>query len=77
MQRTQCDERGRIYLKEDIRAQYGEEFFVVEVPGELILIPVPKDPVKELARIGRKIRRKSLKQMKQAIAEQAAEESSK
>ena len=50
---TKCDGKGRIYLREALRAKYGERFLVVEGPNELRLLPRPQDPVADLAEIGR------------------------
>ena len=57
MQETQCDAKGRIYLREKTRARYGKRFVVVEAPDEIILLPIPDDPVADLAEFGKPLRR--------------------
>jgi hypothetical protein len=49
------DERGRITLGKDVVDKYGKEFYVVRAPGEVLLIPVPKDPLKVFKEEGKKI----------------------
>ncbi len=71
MLRVECDRKGRLYLKEALRSRYGEKFVIVEAPHELILLPVPKDPVKDLAELGRPLRKHSLVSIKRRIREQA------
>ena len=71
---AECDEKGRIYLQESIRAKYGKRFIVVEAPGELVLLPVADDPVKALRDIGRSLRGLSVEDLKKRIDEQAQRE---
>ena len=48
MEKTKCDSKGRIYLREAVRSKYGRQFFVLEEPGQIVLRPVPEDPVGDL-----------------------------
>lgn len=74
MQEVICDERGRIVLPREIREALGQRFVVVPAKGEVILIPVPKDPVKRLAELGKKagISQTPISTLRKAIAEEAA-----
>ena len=74
MTETTCDRKGRIYLEESIRAKYGEKFIAVEAPGELVLLPVPDDLVKDLEEIGRSLRGLSVEDLKRRTDEQAQRE---
>ena len=74
MHSTTCDQRGRMYLKQSVRSRYGEKFLVLEVPGEIVLIPVADDPVQDLARLGRPLKDKSLDELKAGIVERAVQE---
>ena len=74
MNSTTCDQRGRMYLKQSVRSRYGEKFLVLEVPGEIVLIPVADDPVADLARLGRPLKDKSLDDLKAGIHERAMKE---
>jgi len=51
----ECDDRGRILLPKDVRDRYGKEFVLVKAPDEVVLIPVPKDPLKTLQEEGKKL----------------------
>ncbi len=55
MENVKLDERGRLLLAKEIREEYGDEFVVVRSIGELVLIPVPKDPLKALRMEGKKL----------------------
>ena len=55
METIECDDRGRILLTKDVRELYGKEFVLVKAPREVVLIPVPKDPLKTLREEGRKL----------------------
>ena len=74
MIQTTCDRKGRLYLQESVRAKYGKTFIVVEAPRELVLLPVPTDPVKDLREWGKPIQGMSMKEITQAIQEQADKE---
>ena len=74
MQITRCDKKGRLYLKESVRSRYGSEFVVVETPREVVLIPVPEDPVKDLEELGKPLAKYSLKALRKRILERAREE---
>jgi hypothetical protein len=74
MIRATCDRKGRLYLQESVRAKYGKTFIVVEAPGELVLLPVPDDPVKDLREWGKPLQGMSMEEIKQAIQEQAEKE---
>ena len=49
------DDKARICLTREIVDQYGQEFMIVPAKGEIILIPVSKDPLKALQEEGKKI----------------------
>ncbi len=66
-----CDSKGRIYLAEEIRSFYGRKFVIVKAPKELILLPVPEDPVKDLEDIGQKLPAKSIEHLKEKILKRA------
>lgn len=46
---TSVDERGRLYLPKDVREEYGERFRIVRLHDGIKLLPVPGDPVEDLA----------------------------
>ena len=69
-----CDAKGRVYLGEKVRAKYGDRFLLVQAPSEILLVPVPDDGVAALRRASRKLRGKTMKELKRAIAEQARQE---
>ena len=74
MDTLKCDERRRITLTRELVEQYGNEFVAVPDRGEIVLIPVPKDPLKALAEEGKKIpKHLSIKDLKR-MGRKAAEE---
>lgn len=66
------DKQGRIYLPKQLKKDLGRKFFVVKVNKDIMLVPVPSDPVKELERIGKKLPKKSVKQFRKEIMEEAS-----
>jgi len=70
-----ADVRGRVTLGSDLVEKYGRKFAVVKVPGEIVLIPIPKDPLKSLQEQGKKIPpHLTLKDLKRLAEEKAMEE---
>jgi len=49
------DDKARICLTKEMVDRYGKRFVVVPAKDEIILIPVPDDPIKALQEEGRKI----------------------
>ena len=49
------DDRGRLVLDKRLRDKFGDRFTIVEALGEIVLIPVPKDPLKTLQEEGKKL----------------------
>ncbi|MBI2579813.1 MAG: hypothetical protein HYW27_02835 [Candidatus Aenigmarchaeota archaeon] len=75
MQITKLDERGRLLIEKNIRDKYGDEFAVFEALGEIVLIPVPKDPLKALREEGKKLpKNMSVKELKVMARELALKE---
>lgn len=66
------DKQGRIYLPKQLKKDLGRKFFAVKINKDIMLVPVPADPVKELARIGKGLPRKSIKKLKKEILEEAS-----
>ncbi len=73
------DERGRITLGKDVIDKYGKEFYVVRAPKEVVLIPVAKDPVKDLQELGKHagIDRYTIRELKEIARKEAEKESAK
>ncbi len=71
---AKCDSKGRLYLREAVRKRLGNRFVVVESKDSLTLRSVARDPVKELEKMGEKLRGKSLNEIKRMIREEALKE---
>ena len=74
MLKTICDKKGRIRLSQAVRSKYGEKFVIVEMPGKLVLLPVPDDAVKDLEEWGKPLQHLSLEEIKRIIDKRAMEE---
>ena len=42
------DERGRLTLPKTVREQYGDRYYIVELPDGIKLVPVADDPLAAL-----------------------------
>lgn len=74
MEVSKCDSKGRLFLDSSVRSRYGERFFVVELPSEILLLPVPADPIPDLEEIGEAMADKSIHEIKKMIRRAAKEE---
>lgn len=69
------DDRGRLLLPRELRKKYGEEFVVIEALGEIVLRPIPKDPIAALQKEGEKIPKDlSVADLKRIARERAMED---
>jgi len=66
MSKVDVDSHGRVYIPKNYREEYGDSFRIVPYRGELKLIPVAKDPVKDLRDRTESLRKsdKSVKELK-------------
>ena len=71
---AECDEKGRLQLSPEVLQRYGRKFFLVEAPGELVLLPVPDDVVKSLEEWGKPLQHLSLEEIKRIIDKRAMQE---
>ena len=74
MLKTICDKKGRIRLSQAVCSKYGEEFIIVEMPGELVLLPAHDDAVKSLEEWGKPLQDLSLEEIKRIIDKRAMQE---
>ena len=71
------DDRGRIYIPKKYLQKLPGEFYLVETSNGLLLVPIPKDAVEELEKIGVNMPDISLSELKEEILKQAAVETVK
>ena len=74
MQTSKCDRKGRLLLSQAVLSKYGEKFLVLEGRRELVLRPIPRDPLQDLREIGRLLKGKTVEELKEAIEQQAMDE---
>lgn len=76
MKATLADERGRITLGAKVVERYGKKFAVVETPRDVVLVPISKDPLAELRRLGKEvgIDRYTIKELRRMALEEAEKE---
>lgn len=76
MKTVLADNRGRIVLGTKLLHKYGKKFAVVGTPKEIVLVPIAKDPVAELTRLGKEagIDKYTLAELKKMAREEAEKE---
>ena len=76
MKTVLADARGRIILGTKFLHKYGRKFAVVGTPKEIVLVPIAKDPLAELTKLGREsgIDKYSLIELKKMAREEAQKE---
>lgn len=74
-----ADERGRITLGSKIIDRFGRKFAVVTTARDIVLVPIAKDPLAELERLGKEagIDRYTLKELRQMAQEEAEKQTKK
>lgn len=76
MKTTLADERGRIVLGTKFLHKYGKKFAVVGTPKEIVLVPIAKDPIAELKKLGKEagIDKYTLAELKKIATKEAEKE---
>ena len=71
-----ADERGRITLGASMLDKFGRKFAVISAEKEIVLVPISKNPLAELRRIGKRagIDRYTIKQLRGMAKEEAEKE---
>ena len=79
MKAALVDERGRITLGSKIVDRFGRRFAIVTTARDIVLVPIAKDPLAELQRLGKEagIDKYTLKELKEMTREEAQKEISK
>ncbi len=79
MRTVLADERGRITLGMKIVDRLGRKFAVVAAGGEVVLVPIAKDPIAELGKIGKAagMDKYTLSELKREIREEAERQAGK
>ena len=65
------DRQRRIYIPRKFKEKAGSRFFVLRVGNEIRLVPVASDPAGDLGRIGSKLPKKSISQLKREVLAEA------
>ncbi|HUY70400.1 MAG TPA: hypothetical protein VMV00_02425 [Candidatus Baltobacteraceae bacterium] len=70
------DERCRVTIGKKAVARYGKRFWMLDTPDGIVLVPVPKDPIKELEALGKRsgIGRYTMEEVKKIIEAEAKKE---
>ncbi len=76
MRIVKADGKARVCISQSAVKEYGNAFIIVKGLKEIILLPVPKDLVKEMQALGRKagVYKFSLEKLKKLIRDEALRE---
>ncbi|MDP3765668.1 MAG: AbrB/MazE/SpoVT family DNA-binding domain-containing protein [Nanoarchaeota archaeon] len=76
MKTVLADDRGRIVFGTKFLDKYGRKFAVVGTPKEIVLVPIAKDPLAELRKLGKEagIDQYTLAELKKMAREEAEKE---
>lgn len=65
----ELDEKRRVVFPKEVEEEYGTKFVIVRLPGEILLKPLPEDPIKALQEEGRKLKGVTIKKFKKEVEE--------
>ena len=69
---ARLDRWGRVYLPKEVREKYRtDEFYIVDLPYGIVLIPRVEDPLKALEEEGKKLPNLPIAELKRTIREEA------
>lgn len=70
---SKVDEKRRIVLPKDFVEEYGKDFVIIKIGNELILKPLPKDPIAALREEGKKFRGMTYKKLRREFEKELKE----
>ncbi|WP_175060146.1 AbrB/MazE/SpoVT family DNA-binding domain-containing protein [Thermococcus sp. 2319x1] len=71
---SKIDSKGRLYIPKKMREKLTRDVYLVETPDGILIVPKPKDPIKELEKLGRNLPNKTIEELKKDILNQALDE---
>jgi len=74
LMKVRCDDLGRIYLTDELRARHGRTFVIVQGGGRILLLPVPENPVRDVKAMGKALQGTTLTKLKRGVERRAARE---
>lgn len=71
-----ADDRGRIVLGAKLVDKFGKKFAVISAKNEIVLVPIAKNPLDDLSKIGKNagIDKYTLKELRKIAKEEAEKE---
>ena len=70
---SRIDAKRRLVLPKDFVDEYGDEFVIIKIGDELILKPLPKDPIATLRKEGKKFKGMTSKKLRREFEESLTE----
>lgn len=73
---VKADKKVRVCISKSTVKKYGDTFILLRSAREIILLPVPKDPIKEMRVLGQKagVYKFSLEKLRKLIREETLKE---
>jgi bifunctional DNA-binding transcriptional regulator/antitoxin component of YhaV-PrlF toxin-antitoxin module len=71
---SKVDSKGRLYLPKEMRKGLSKEVYLVKIDSEILIVPKPEDPLKELEELGKNLPDKPLSEIKREILKEARKE---
>ena len=71
---TRVDSKGRLYLPKAMREGLPDEVYLVKLDEGILIVPKPREPLRELEELGKKLPDKTLHELKKEILREATKE---
>jgi len=71
---ARLDSKGRLYIPKEMREGLSREVYLVRLDHEILIVPKPGDPLRELEELGKDLPDKPLSEIKKEILEEAGRE---
>ncbi|PSG98613.1 MAG: hypothetical protein BRC29_00615 [Nanohaloarchaea archaeon SW_7_43_1] len=70
------DDQGRLYLPKEIRNGYTDKFRIIETQDEILLLPLPEDPLESFQE-EEALEDKSIEELKEDVRKDSREQATK
>ncbi|WP_232462045.1 AbrB/MazE/SpoVT family DNA-binding domain-containing protein [Thermococcus siculi] len=71
---ARVDSKGRLYIPKEMREGLSREVYLVRLDHEILIVPKPDDPLRELEELGKALPDKPLSEIKREILKEAMKE---
>ncbi|MDI3474501.1 MAG: hypothetical protein PWQ95_229 [Thermococcaceae archaeon] len=68
---SRVDSKGRLYIPKEMRKGLSREVYLVRIDNEILVVPKPEDPLKDLEELGKSLPDKPISEIRRDLRKEA------